>query len=70
MSQAALAGDFDTAADLQCRLLPLIEVLFREVNPIPVKAAMQMIGFDCGPCRLPLGPISRDTEQLLKQLLQ
>ena len=70
MSRAALAGDFDTAADLQCRLLPLIDALFREVNPIPVKAAMKMIGFDCGPCRLPLGPVSPETAQLLQQLLQ
>ena len=69
MSRAALAGDFDTAADLQCRLLPLIDALFREVNPIPVKAAMKLIGFDCGPCRLPLGQVSTETEQLLKQLL-
>ena len=42
MAQAALAGDFDTAAALQAELLPLIELLFCEVNPIPVKAAMQL----------------------------
>lgn len=54
MCSAALAGDFDTAAALQCELLPLIELLFCEVNPIPVKAAMREIGFDCGGCRLPL----------------
>ena len=35
MAQAALAGDFDTAAALQAELLPLIELLFCEVNPIP-----------------------------------
>lgn len=54
MCEAALAGDFDTAAALQCKLLPLIELLFSEVNPIPVKEAMKQIGFDCGGCRLPL----------------
>ena len=48
MARAALDGDFDTAADLQLKLLPLIELLFREVNPIPVKAAMKYIGYDCG----------------------
>ena len=37
MTNAALAGDFDTAARLQCQLLPLIRALFSEVNPIPVK---------------------------------
>lgn len=69
MALAALAGDFDTASDLQCKLLPLIDALFREVNPIPVKAAMKLVGFDCGTCRLPLGPVSNETELLLHRLL-
>lgn len=60
MASAALAGDFDTAAALQCRLLPLIEALFSEVNPIPVKAAMKLVGYDCGSCRLPLTELSKD----------
>ncbi len=55
MANAALAGDFDTAADLQCRLMPLINLLFSDVNPIPIKYAMRYAGFDCGRCRLPLG---------------
>lgn len=58
MTNAGLAGDFDTAADLQCKLLPLINLLFCEVNPIPIKYAMHHIGFDCGNCRLPLGQLS------------
>lgn len=70
MAGAALAGDLDTAADLQCKLLPLIDVLFREVNPIPVKAAMKELGYDCGPCRLPLGPAAGETTALLHQLLK
>lgn len=70
LAQAALNGDFDTAADLQIRLLPLIEALFCEVNPIPVKAAMKLIGYDCGGCRLPLTPMSRDNLERLKNLLQ
>lgn len=65
LAQAALAGDFDTAAELQCQLLPLIDLLFCEVNPIPVKAAMQFIGYDCGSCRLPLTPISPGNLQRL-----
>ena len=65
MAQAALDGDFDTAADLQLHLMPLIDLLFREVNPIPVKAAMKLIGFDCGTCRLPL---TRPTAQTQKAL--
>ena len=69
MAQAALAGDFDTAADLQIRLLPLCQALFSEVNPIPLKAAMKLIGFDCGPCRLPLTPPRRETTDQLKQAI-
>lgn len=69
LAQAALDGDFDTAADLQLRLLPLIEILFSEVNPIPVKAAMKLIGYDCGDCRLPLTGISRENYEKLKRLL-
>ncbi len=40
MSDACLAGDYQTAAKLQCDLLPLIDALFSEVNPIPAKAAV------------------------------
>lgn len=69
MAHAALDGDFDTAADLQIRLLPLIELLFSEVNPIPVKAAMKIIGYDCGECRLPLTAASQGTIKKLKSLL-
>ncbi len=69
MAKAALDGDFDTAADLQVKLLPLIELLFCEVNPIPVKAAMRLIGYDCGDCRLPLTPISQENWKRLKKVL-
>lgn len=69
MVRAALDGDFDTAADLQIKLLPLIEALFSEVNPIPVKAALKLIGYDCGECRLPLTPISQANLKKLKSLL-
>ena len=65
LSQAALAGDFDTAAALQCELMPLINLLFSEVNPIPVKYAMRYAGFDCGRCRLPLGQLSADNKRRL-----
>lgn len=69
MVKAALDGDFDTAADLQLRLLPLIELLFCEVNPIPVKAAMKCIGYDCGDCRLPLTPMTAENLNKLKKVL-
>ena len=70
MTSAALAGDFETAASLQASLLPLTDALFCEVNPIPVKAAMKMIGFDCGECRLPLTSLTSDNYAKLKALLQ
>ena len=70
MCKAALDGDFKTAAELQCRYLPLIEALFSEVNPIPVKAAMKEIGFDCGMCRLPLCSISSDNLTKIQNCIQ
>lgn len=66
MAEAALAGDFDTASALQCQLLPLIDLLFCEVNPIPVKAALNEIGFDCGGYRLPLTQLSNDNLKRIK----
>ena len=66
MTEAALDGDFDTAAALQTELLPLIDLLFCEVNPIPVKEAMGLIGYDCGGCRLPLTKL---TPENLKRLM-
>ena len=69
MADAALDGDFDTASSLQLRLLPLIRALFSEVNPIPVKAAMKELGFDCGNCRLPLTPMGEENFKKLKAVL-
>ena len=60
LCSAAAAGDFEKAALLQCKMQPIIELMFCEVNPIPVKAAMKLIGYDCGECRLPLSKISQD----------
>ena len=69
MVDAGLDGDFDTASALQCQLLPLIDLLFCEVNPIPVKAAMKLIGFDCGDCRLPLCDLTSENAAKLKKYL-
>ena len=69
MADAALDGDFDTASALQIELLPLIQALFSQVNPIPVKAAMREIGFDCGNCRLPLTVLSSGMLEQLKAVL-
>lgn len=65
--KAAIAGDYERASHLQCRMQTIIELMFCEVNPIPVKAAMKLIGYDCGNCRLPLGHISPDNQEKLRE---
>ncbi len=57
MTDKLFAGDLAGAAALQCRLLPLINCLFSEVNPIPVKAAVSAMGFGKEHLRLPLTPM-------------
>ena len=66
MTQAALNEDFETAAAMQATLQPLIDLMFCEVNPIPVKAAMDCIGYDCGGCRLPLCSLSKENALKIK----
>lgn len=68
LTYAALDGDFDTAAALQCRMLPWTDFLGCEVNPIPIKAAMSHFGYDCGMGRLPLTPLSPMHQKRLKEL--
>ena len=70
MADAALDGDMDTAAALQIELLPLIELLFCEVNPIPIKEAMALIGYDCGHCRLPLTRLTKENRKKLMECLK
>ena len=69
LARAALSSDFATASALQLEFQPLLESLFSEVNPIPIKEAMIIAGFDCGTCRLPLTPISESNRKRLVQLL-
>ncbi len=54
MTDACKAGDYPTAAKLQCQFLPLINALFSEVNPIPAKAAVAAMGFGTENIRMPL----------------
>lgn len=70
MARAALDGDFDTAAALNLRLRELTELMFCEVNPIPVKAAMRCIGYDCGTCRLPLCDLRKENLEKLEAALK
>ena len=65
MTDACLAGDYRTAAAWQCRLLPLVNALFSEVNPIPVKAAVSALGFGEDYLRLPLTPMEAGHREVL-----
>lgn len=62
-------GKREEAAALQIRLQPLIEGMFREVNPIPVKAALREMGLDSGYLRQPLTEISPEALHLLKNTM-
>jgi 4-hydroxy-tetrahydrodipicolinate synthase len=65
MTDACLAGDYPTAARLQCKLLPLIQTLFCEVNPIPAKAAVAAMGFGQENIRMPLSRMEDTNRQRL-----
>ena len=54
ITAACQRGDYPSAAELQTRYMPLIDAMFCEVNPIPVKTAMHLMGLDVGPLRMPL----------------
>ena len=62
-----LEGDFATARELQFKAYPLVKALFSEVNPIPVKTALKLIGFEAGPLRLPLTELEPVHQELLKE---
>lgn len=69
MVKSALRGDYARAGRLQVQLMPLIDALFCEVNPIPVKEALRMLGLDAGLPRLPLTRLSDANRERLKALL-
>lgn len=60
-----LEGDTKGSRELQLRMLPLINALFSEVNPIPVKKAVELMGFDVGPVRMPLTELEPENVQRL-----
>ena len=65
MTDACLAGDYPAAAKWQCKLLPLIQALFCEVNPIPAKAAVAAMGFGRENIRMPLSRMEDANRQRL-----
>lgn len=70
IAQTALDGDFKKSAELQLKYLELCNAMFMDVNPIPVKAAMRLMGIDVGPLRLPLCDMTPANTEKLKSVLQ
>lgn len=70
MADAALSGSYQQAARIQRDLLELMDALFCAVNPIPVKCAMKLLGYDCGECRMPLTALLPEQEKRLKTILK
>ena len=69
MTHAFLSGDLAAARSLQIEYLDLIHALFMEVNPIPVKEAMNLMGMNVGPMRLPLCEMEPEHKEALKKVL-
>ncbi len=69
MTAACLRGDFAAASKMQLAYMPLINALFTEVNPIPVKAAMEYIGWQVGDLRMPLVRLGEEHFETLKREL-
>lgn len=67
--QAYFDGDVARSCRLQLEAIPLIQELFREVNPIPVKAAMNLMGKNTGPLRLPLTEMEPQNQEKLRAAL-
>lgn len=70
IAQSALDGDFKKSAELQLKYLELCNAMFMDVNPIPVKVAMRLMGIDVGPLRLPLCDMTPANTEKLKSVLQ
>ncbi|RKI38415.1 4-hydroxy-tetrahydrodipicolinate synthase [bacterium D16-51] len=64
-----MEGDVEGSRSLQLKYIPLIKALFCEVNPIPVKAAMELMGYQAGPLRMPLTRMEEANRQALRQAM-
>ena len=69
MTRLCLDNDFEAASKLQLQYMDLIDALFTEVNPIPVKAAMNLLGMNAGSLRLPLCDISDKNLEVLRRAM-
>ena len=65
-----LTGNWQKSSASQIYALPLINALFSEVNPIPIKYALNKIGFDFGIPRLPLVELTENNKKKIDSLLQ
>lgn len=65
-----LNGNVKESTKLQLEAVPLAKALFSEVNPIPVKAALNMMGFEVGDLRRPLTPMEAETKEKLKEAMK
>ena len=65
-----LKGNTKTASEMQIKYTGLINALFSDVNPVPIKTAMNLLGYDVGPCRLPLYKMDKAKTEKLKQMLK
>ncbi|MDF2635081.1 MAG: dapA 1 [Pelosinus sp.] len=65
-----LQGDSNGAIKMQLQTFNLIKALFSEVNPIPIKAAVSLLGFKAGQCRMPLTEISDNNLELLRNQMK
>ena len=70
MTMACLDGDYVKAAAMQLKCLELVRQLFCEVNPIPVKAALVMQGYDAGVPRLPLTEMTESNQKNLRRAME
>lgn len=70
MVTAFLSGDLETARKIQLKSLGLIRALFVEVNPIPVKEAMNLMGMGVGRCRMPLVEMSDKNREILRKAMK
>ena len=68
--QKYLDGDYIGSRELQLKYLDLCNALFMDVNPIPVKEAMNLMGMDVGECRLPLVGLTDEAREKLKATLK
>ena len=70
LTQKFLDGDLKGSLELQLKMLDIMDSMFVEVNPIPVKTAMNVLGFEVGPLRMPMCEMEESNLEKLKRILK